>query len=86
MEELTELNILYEDNHIIVVEKKPNIPVCEDSSKDKDLLTIIKEYIRIKYNKPGNVYLGLVHRLDRPVGGVMVFAKLQKQLLDLVNK
>lgn len=78
MEELTELNILYEDNHIIVVEKKPNIPVCEDSSKDKDLLTIIKEYIKVKYNKPGNVYLGLVHRLDRPVGGVMVFAKTSK--------
>lgn len=53
MEELTDLNILYEDNHIIVVEKKPNIPVCEDSSKDKDLLTIIKEYIKVKYNKPG---------------------------------
>ena len=78
MEELTELNILYEDKQIIVVEKKPNIPVCEDSSKDKDLLTIIKEYIKIKYNKPGNVYLGLVHRLDRPVGGVMVFAKTSK--------
>lgn len=78
MEELTDLNILYEDNHIIVVEKKPNIPVCEDSSKDKDLLTIIKEYIKVKYNKPGNVYLGLVHRLDRPVGGVMVFAKTSK--------
>lgn len=78
MEELTELNILYEDNHIIVVEKKPNIPVCEDSSKDKDLLTIIKEYIKVKYSKPGNVYLGLVHRLDRPVGGVMVFAKTSK--------
>ena len=75
MEELTELNILYEDNHIIVVEKKPNIPVCEDSSKDKDLLTIIKEYIKVKYSKPGNVYLGLVHRLDRPVGGVKEFAK-----------
>ena len=78
MEELTELNILYEDNHIIVVEKKPNIPVCEDSSKDKDLLTTIKEYIKTKYNKPGNVYLGLVHRLDRPVGGVMIFAKTSK--------
>ena len=71
-------NILYEDNHIIVVEKKINIPVQEDESKDKDLLTIIKEYIKEKYNKPGNVYLGLVHRLDRPVGGVMVFAKTSK--------
>jgi 23S rRNA pseudouridine1911/1915/1917 synthase len=71
-------NILYEDNHIIVVEKKINIPVQEDDSKDEDLLTIIKKYIKDKYNKPGNVYLGLVHRLDRPVGGVMVFAKTSK--------
>ncbi len=71
-------NILYEDNHIIVVEKSINIPVQEDESKDKDLLTIIKEYLKEKYHKPGNVYLGLVHRLDRPVGGVMVFAKTSK--------
>lgn len=71
-------NILYEDNHIIVVEKKINIPVQEDESKDKDLLTIIKEYLKEKYNKPGNVYLGLIHRLDRPVGGIMVFAKTSK--------
>ncbi len=72
------INILYEDNHVIVVEKKINIPVQEDSSKDKDLLNIIKDYLKEKYNKPGNVYLGLVHRLDRPVGGVMVFAKTSK--------
>ena len=71
-------SILYEDNHIIVVEKKVNIPVQEDDSKDKDLLTILKEYLKEKYNKPGNVYLGLVHRLDRPVGGIMVFAKTSK--------
>lgn len=71
-------NILYEDNHVIVVEKHINIPVQEDDSKDKDLLTIIKEYLKEKYNKPGNVYLGLVHRLDRPVGGIMVFAKTSK--------
>jgi 23S rRNA pseudouridine1911/1915/1917 synthase len=71
-------NILYEDNHIIVVEKKINVPVCEDESRDEDLLNIIKKYIKEKYNKPGNVYLGLVHRLDRPVGGVMVFAKTSK--------
>lgn len=71
-------NILYEDNHIIVVEKKPNIPVCEDESKDLDLLSMVKEYIKNKYNKPGNVYLGLVHRLDRPVGGIIVFAKTSK--------
>ena len=72
------INILYEDNHIIVVEKPINIPVQEDDSKDKDLLTMIKEYIKVKYNKPGNVYVGLVHRLDRPVGGIMVFAKTSK--------
>lgn len=71
-------NILYEDNHIIVVEKKINVPVQEDESQDTDLLSIIKEYIKNKYNKPGNVFLGLVHRLDRPVGGVMVFAKTSK--------
>lgn len=71
-------SILYEDNHIIVVEKKVNIPVQEDESKDIDLLTMIKQYIKDKYNKPGNVYLGLVHRLDRPVGGIMVFAKTSK--------
>lgn len=72
------INILYEDNHLLVVEKPINIPVQEDSSKDKDLLNILKEYIKNKYNKLGNVYLGLVHRLDRPVGGVMVFAKTSK--------
>ena len=72
------MKILYEDNHIIVVVKECNVPVCEDSSKDNDLLTMIKEYLNEKYNKPGNVYLGLVHRLDRPVGGVMVFARTSK--------
>ena len=72
------INVLYEDNHIIVVEKPINIPTCEDSSKDLDLLTMIKLYLKEKYNKPGNVYLGLVHRLDRPVGGIMVFAKTSK--------
>lgn len=72
------IKIIYEDNHILVVEKPINIPVQEDSSKDKDLLTMLKQYIKEKYNKPGNVYLGLVHRLDRPVGGVMVFAKTSK--------
>ena len=63
---------------MLVVEKPINVPTQEDNSKDKDLLTILKEYIKEKYNKPGNVYLGLVHRLDRPVGGVMVFAKTSK--------
>jgi len=72
------INILYEDNHLLVVEKPINIPSQEDNTKDKDLLNILKEYIKEKYNKPGNVYLGLVHRLDRPVGGIMVFAKTSK--------
>jgi len=72
------LNILYEDNHIIVVEKPFNVLSQADDTNDEDMLTIIKDYIKEKYNKPGNVYLGLVHRLDRPVGGVMVFAKTSK--------
>lgn len=72
------IKILFEDNHVLVVIKPANIPVQEDSSKDKDLLTILKQYLKEKYNKKGNVYLGLVHRLDRPVGGIMVFAKTSK--------
>ena len=72
------MKILYEDNHIIVVEKMPNIPSQGDKTGDTDMLTLIKKYLKEKYNKPGNVYLGLIHRLDRPVGGVMVFAKTSK--------
>ena len=75
---MEDLIILHEDNHIIVVLKPQNVPSCEDESKDRDILTIIKDYIKVKYDKPGNVYLGLVHRLDRPTGGVMVFAKSSK--------
>ena len=72
------LKVLYEDNHIIVVEKPVNIPSRGDKTGDVDMLTIIKAYIKEKYNKPGEVYLGLVHRLDRPTGGVMVFARTSK--------
>lgn len=72
------INIVYEDNHLLVVEKPINMPVQEDDSKDPDLLNELKRYLKQKYSKPGNVYLGLVHRLDRPVGGVMVFAKTSK--------
>ena len=75
---MEELKVIYEDNHIIVVEKPVNIPSQGDKTGDIDMLTIIKQYIKEKYNKPGNVYLGLIHRLDRPVGGVMVFAKTSK--------
>ena len=72
------LNVIYEDNHIIIVEKPVNIPSQGDKTGDIDMLTRIKAYLKEKYNKPGDVYLGLVHRLDRPTGGVMVFAKTSK--------
>ena len=75
---MEDLIILHEDNHIIVVLKPQNVPSCEDESKDMDMLNIIKDYIKETYDKKGNVYLGLVHRLDRPTGGVMVFAKSSK--------
>ncbi len=75
---MNNLNVLYEDNHIIVVEKKPNILSQSDITGDIDLLSMVKKYIKERYNKPGNVYVGLVHRLDRPVGGIMVFAKTSK--------
>lgn len=77
--------ILYEDNHLLIVEKPVNVPVQEDRSKDKDLLTWLKEDLKVRFNKPGNVYLGLVHRLDRPVGGVIVFAKTSKSASRLAN-
>ncbi|MBR3927432.1 MAG: RluA family pseudouridine synthase [Clostridia bacterium] len=70
--------VLYEDNHLLCVEKPANLPVQADASGDMDLLNILKSFIRDKYQKPGNVYVGLVHRLDRPVGGCMVFAKTSK--------
>lgn len=72
------LNVIYEDNHIIVVEKIINIPSQKDNTNDLDMLSLVKEYIKVKYEKKGNVYTGLVHRLDRPVGGIMVFAKTSK--------
>lgn len=72
------INILYEDNHLLVVEKPVGVLSQADSSNTLDMLTILKKYIKEKYNKPGNVYLGLVHRLDKNVGGVMVFAKTSK--------
>ena len=83
---MEKLKIIFEDNHIIVVEKPVNIPSQADKTGDIDMLTIIKEYLKEKYNKPGNVYLGLVHRLDRPVGGVMVFAKTSKAASRLSNQ
>ena len=70
--------ILYEDNHIIVALKPQNMPSCDDESKDLSLLGALKLMIKERDKKPNNVYLGLVHRLDRPTGGVMVFAKTSK--------
>ena len=75
---MQKLKVIFEDNHILVVEKIPNVLSQQDKTEDPDMLSLCKEYIKEKYNKPGNVYLGLVHRLDRPVGGVMIFAKTSK--------
>ena len=85
-EYMQNLKVIYEDNHIIVVEKTPNIPSQSDKTGDIDMLTLVKHYIKEKYNKPGNVYLGLVHRLDRPVGGIMIFAKTSKAAGRLSNQ
>ena len=78
MIDYNDINIVYEDNHLLVVVKPQNMPVAEDQSGDDDLLNALKRYLKDKYEKPGEAYLGLVHRLDRPTGGVMVFAKTSK--------
>lgn len=80
MENITykDITILFEDNHLLVVVKPANLPVQADESGDVDLLTLLKQYLVETYHKPGDAYLGLVHRLDRPTGGVMVFAKTSK--------
>ena len=72
------LNVIFEDNHILVVVKPQNIPTQADISGDTCMVELVENYLREKYNKPGNVYVGLVHRLDRPTGGLMIFAKTSK--------
>lgn len=72
------IKVLYEDNHLIAVLKPINVPTQKDSSNDIDMVSLVKDYLKKKYNKPGNVYLGLLHRLDRPVSGVLLFAKTSK--------
>lgn len=72
------IKVIYEDNHLLVVEKPVNVLSQGDDTNDKDMVNLLKDYVKVKYNKPGNVFIGLVHRLDRPVGGVMVFAKTSK--------
>ena len=73
-----ELKVIYEDNHIIVVEKPVGVPTQADYTKDEDMYNLVREYLKEKYNKPGQAFVGMVHRIDRPVGGVMVFAKTSK--------
>lgn len=75
---MKDLIVLYEDNQIIVVVKPQGVPTQGDKSEDLDLLSMVKEYIKVKYNKVGEAFVGLVHRLDRPTGGVMVFARTSK--------
>lgn len=82
---MNKLNVLYEDNHVIVVVKPFNVLSQGDSTGDRSIMDDIKDYIKVKYHKPGNVYLGLVHRLDRPVGGVMVFARSSKAAARLTK-
>lgn len=74
------LQVLYEDNHVIIVNKRPGDIVQGDKTGDIPLSEVAKEYIKDKYNKPGNVYLGVVHRLDRPTSGIVLFAKTSKAL------
>jgi 23S rRNA pseudouridine1911/1915/1917 synthase len=80
------LEILYEDNHLLVIVKPVNLPVQGDASGDVDLLSLVKADLKERYQKPGRVFAGLVHRLDRPVGGVMVFAKTSKAAARLAEQ
>lgn len=80
------LKVLYEDNQIIVVLKPQNLPTQGDSSGDESLLDLVKQYIKEKYEKPGEAFIGLVHRLDRPTGGVMVFARTSKAAARLAEQ
>ena len=75
--------IIFEDNHILVINKKNSQIVHGYKTKDESLVDYIKDYLRKKYNKPGNIYCGVVHRLDRPVSGAVVFTKTEKALVRL---
>ncbi len=87
MENLTEnLTVLYEDNQIVVVIKPHNVPSAPDASGDEDMLSMVKAYVKEKYNKQGEAFIGLVHRLDRPTGGIMVFARNSKSAKRLAEQ
>src|ERR1700722_3191722 len=75
---LTAADIIFEDNHIIIIQKQAGIPTQADETEDLSLFEMVQQYIKVKYNKPGDVYLGLVHRVDRPVSGLVMFAKTSK--------
>lgn len=79
------LDILFEDNHLIIINKKPGDIVQKDKTNDISLLEIVKEYLKMKYNKLGNVYLGSIHRIDRPTSGLVMFAKTSKALSRMNN-
>ncbi|MCB9194721.1 MAG: RluA family pseudouridine synthase [Flavobacteriales bacterium] len=80
---MSKIEVLYEDNHLIAVCKKASDIVQGDKTEDKPLVEEVKEYVKQKYNKPGEVFLGVIHRLDRPVGGVVIFARTSKALVRM---
>ncbi len=83
---LPDITIIFEDNHLLVVNKPPNVPTQPDRSGDPDMLSMLKTYLKEKYRKPGNVFLGLVHRLDRPTSGLIVFARTSKAAARLSDQ
>ena len=74
------LQVLFEDNHLIIINKRTGDIIQGDKTKDTPLVEIVKEYLKIKHDKPGNVYLGVIHRIDRPTSGIVMFAKTSKAL------
>jgi len=83
---LIESEILYEDNHLIIINKKTGVLVQGDITGDLSLIEIVKDYLKKKYNKKGNVFLGLVNRIDRPTSGIVIFAKTSKALSRMNKK
>jgi 23S rRNA pseudouridine1911/1915/1917 synthase len=82
----TKIEVIFEDNHLIIINKKSGDIIQGDKTGDKPLSEIVKLYIKKKYNKPGNVYLGTIHRIDRPTSGIIIFAKTSKALSRMNEK